>query len=95
MDISNRDDNNYYVSNTHNNQENKSSYVKRAIPKVMVSITSPEQLRALEKTDIDNIIVYLFHRGKLINIEAIRNKNIYLKVPNIIREEFENICNII
>lgn len=61
----------------------------------LITINSLEQARAAEDLGLENIALDLYKRGKEININDIRCKNIYLKIPNIIKEEFEAICSMI
>lgn len=71
------------------------------IPKVMVNINTKEQLKAILESDITDIIINPFYRGEgsidkdylsKLNLE---DKNVYIKVPNIVKGEFNSICEYI
>lgn len=59
-----------------------------------VVINSTEQLKACIDSKVKNIVVDLFNKKKDIDIKKINAEdfNLYLKIPNIIKEEFEEIC---
>jgi len=65
-----------------------------SIPETLIYVTNENQLKAVLEMGFDNIAVNPFMRR--CNIEF--NKydfNVYLKIPNIIKEEFESICEFI
>jgi putative protease len=64
------------------------------MPDTLIYVTSSEQLRAVLEMGFDNIAINPFMRGCNIDLNEY-DANIYLKVPNIIREEFESICKFI
>jgi putative protease len=64
------------------------------MPETLIYVTSSDQLRAVIEMGFDNIAINPFMRGCNIDLNA-HDVNIYLKVPNIIREEFEVICKFI
>jgi len=64
------------------------------IPETLIYVTSDEQLKAVLEMGFDNIAINPFMRR--CNIDFNRTDvNIYLKVPNIIKSEFEEICGFI
>ncbi len=64
------------------------------IPETLIYVTREEQLRAAIEMGFDNIAINPFMRE--CNIEFKKyDVNIYLKVPNIIKGEFESICEYI
>ncbi|MDP4143912.1 MAG: DUF3656 domain-containing protein [Bacillota bacterium] len=65
---------------------------KGSIPDLMVSVKNLEQLNAAISAGAENIIVDIFARNSDIKINEIDNSNLYLKVPNIIKEEFDFVC---
>lgn len=67
-------------------------------PEVMVTVNSKEQLKAVVDSNIENVAVDIFNKSSDIDISQILNIdniNLYLKVPNIIKEEYENVCKLI
>jgi putative protease len=64
------------------------------MPETLIYVTTTEQLRAVMEMGFDNIAINPFMRGCNIDINEY-DVNIYLKVPTIIREEFESICKFI
>ena len=64
------------------------------IPETLIYVTREEQLKAAIEMGFDNIAINPFMR--LCNIEFEKyDVNIYLKIPNIIKSEFESICGFI
>lgn len=71
---------------------------KSKIPELLVVVSSLQQLKAAIDSGIENIAVDFFFKGSQMKIEEVKNSgkfNLYLKIPNIIKEEFENICEFI
>ena len=64
------------------------------MPETIIYVTSSEQLRAALEMGFDNIAINPFMRNCSIDLNKY-DSNVYLKVPNIIREEFESICQYI
>ena len=64
------------------------------IPETLIYVTREEQLRAVIEMGFENIAINPFMRGCDIDFNKY-DVNIYLKIPNIIREEFESICEFI
>lgn len=62
-------------------------------------VSSKEQLKALIDNNIENIIVDLWSHDldaiTSADVKKINDRNIYLKVPNIIKQEFNSICRTI
>jgi putative protease len=76
-------------------KEKKSS---TAEPHAMVIVNSQEQFRAAVESDLGNIAVDIFNKNSDIDLDKIFNTvntNIYLKIPNIIKEEYFNICELV
>lgn len=78
-------------------EEYKSLRIKENIPECLVYVTTKEQLKAVVDSNIVNIAFNPFMRKNEISIEDLRDKNlnIYLKIPNIIKQEFETIKSFI
>lgn len=72
--------------------EAKASY----FPELMVCVSKAEQLDAVKCFDnVKDIAVNIFMKNSDIKLDAINSFNVYLKVPNIIKSEFEYISKII
>lgn len=65
------------------------------IPKALVVVNSKEQLKAAVDTGFFNIAVDIFDKRNDIEIPKDTNLNIYLKIPNIIKEEYAEVCKLI
>jgi len=73
----------------------KSNEIKdNIIPETLIYVTREEQLRAVIEMGFDNIVINPFMRQCNIDLDKY-NVNIYIKVPNIIKSEFESICEYI
>lgn len=64
-------------------------------PEYFIFVNTLEQVRAAQELQFDNIVIDLFSRGRALDIKKINCRNIYLRIPNIIKKEFEKICSII
>ena len=64
------------------------------MPETLIYVATSEQLRAVIEMGFDNIAINPFMRDYNIDINEY-DVNVYLKVPSIIREEFESICKFI
>lgn len=67
---------------------------------LLVNVCTVDQLDALKEEDVEHIGINIFYRGKNAlkeeHIKGIsKNKKVYLKVPNIIKEEFTRVEEII
>ena len=79
---------NYYKSE-------KEKIDTKGLPEVLVCVNNEEAFKAAIDSGIENIAVNIFNRGNSMNLDNIKIPKLYLKIPNIIKEEFESICNII
>ncbi|KOA20256.1 putative protease YdcP precursor [Clostridium homopropionicum DSM 5847] len=61
----------------------------------IVLISSTDHLRAVEKFKIENVAVDIFMKNCNVDIKNIKDKKVYLRIPTIVRNEFEYICAII
>jgi putative protease len=64
------------------------------MPEMLIYVTREEQLRAAIEMGFDNIAINPFMRQCNIDFEKY-DVNIYIKVPNVIKTEFESICEFI
>lgn len=70
-------------------------YIKKnTMPETLIYVTSEEQLRAVLEMNFNDIAINPFMRGCNIDLNKY-DVNIYIKVPNIIKEEFESVCEFI
>lgn len=65
--------------------------IKKALNS-LVCVSTNEQFKAAQDFGMENICVNLFNKANDIDIEG---KNVYLKIPNIIKQEFEEVCELI
>ncbi len=66
------------------------------LPGNIIFVTTNDQLRAALELNFNSICVDPFQRKNSIELDNIEsNIDIYIKVPNIIKEEFDYICNFI
>jgi len=66
----------------------------KLIPETLIYVSNEQQLRAVLEMGFDNIAINPFMRECNINFNKY-DVNIYLKVPNIIKGEFESVCEFI
>lgn len=83
------------VSKTRVKQEVEVDKVLKVEEEYIFVVSSLEQLKALKSRDVENIVVDIFRRGKNRITSKDIEKDYYLKVPNIIKEEYSYICKII
>lgn len=71
--------------------------VSGEIPELMVSVCTVEQYEAAVASGADNIIIDAFFKKSpsFSEYKPYENVNIYLKVPNVIKEEFNSVCALI
>ncbi|MDF2504121.1 U32 family peptidase [Clostridium sp.] len=74
---------------------NREEKTDKSMEKLMVSVENLEQLNTCIDSGVKAVIIDLFHRKNNISIENINNVDVYLRVPNIIKEEFDFICSVI
>ena len=73
-------------------ENNKESF---SMPPYLVCINNMDGFKAVLDSGAEHIAVNVFNRGSSITIKDIKNHKVYLKIPNIIKEEFEGICSTI
>lgn len=66
----------------------------KIVPETLIVVSSDEQLKAAIKMGFIDIAINPFMRGCTMDLN-INDVNTYIKVPNIIKGEFENICEFI
>lgn len=69
--------------------------IKHDIPRFMACVSTKDQYAAALKSNVEAICMNIFMQGCDTNIKKLNNKKIYIKVPNIIRKEFNYVCSII
>lgn len=74
---------------------NREEKTDKSMEKLMVSVENLEQLNTCIDSGVKAVIIDLFHRKNNISIENINDVDVYLRVPNIIKEEFNFICSVI
>jgi U32 family peptidase len=68
------------------------------MPENIICVSTEQQLKAAIECKCKNIAVETFKRNVNFNIRLINEKNqlnLYLKIPNIIKQEFNMVCNFI
>ncbi|MFL0251711.1 DUF3656 domain-containing protein [Clostridium neuense] len=76
-------------------EENSSKY---KLPRFMIGVCNKDQFNGAVKLGFKDILIDVFYKSSPKYIEAYgigNNLNIYLKVPNIIRNEFDEVCKLI
>jgi putative protease len=63
--------------------------------KLIVSVYNNEQLQTCKELGVKAVIVNFFNRKCDISIDRINSMDLYLKIPNIIKDEFDFICRFI
>lgn len=79
--------------------ENKSCQDREkhdSMPKLLITITTNDQLQAVCESNNEYVCINPFYKGNRIDIKTIKNKKVYLRVPNIIKDtEWDKCCTII
>ncbi|OFI05772.1 putative protease YdcP precursor [Clostridium acetireducens DSM 10703] len=70
---------------------NKNFNLDEIINNSFICVCNKEQLRAAEDTKIKNIVVDMFFKNSDIDESILKGRNLYLKIPNIIKEEFSQV----
>lgn len=66
-----------------------------SMEKLLVSVYNMEQLEACKELNVQAIMINFFNKKCDIKIENVNGMRIYLMIPNIIKGEFDFICNFI
>ncbi|MBU3161203.1 DUF3656 domain-containing protein [Clostridium frigoris] len=66
----------------------------KIMPETLIVVSTASQLKATMKMGFNNIAINPFMRGCTMDLN-IKDVNIYIKVPNIIKGEFESVCEFI
>lgn len=74
---------------------NREEKTNSQMEQLLVSIENTIQLEGCIKSGVKAIIADIFSRKSDIKINKIDNMDVYIKIPNIIKEEFTEICTII
>lgn len=80
---------------SHNFDFNREEKSNKDIDELLVSVENTSQLEGCIKAGIKAVIVDIFSKKSDIKINNIENMEVYIKVPNIIKEEFPEVCSII
>lgn len=80
-----------------NNRKYTNNAKEKEMPEVLVFLTKKEQLKGALELKVKDIAINPFIRSNEIDMENLKNENIniYLKIPNIIKGEFEFVCSFI
>ncbi|MEW8957204.1 DUF3656 domain-containing protein, partial [Clostridium sp.] len=69
------------------------------LPYLLVNVSTKSQLKKILELNVEDIGVNIFYRGnkylKEEDLKKIKGRKLYLKIPNIIKEEFNKVANII
>lgn len=65
------------------------------LPEKIVCITNLEQLKAALESNFEYLCINPFQRENLISLENIKDKKVYIKVPGIVKQEFNYVCDFI
>lgn len=90
-----------YKRTYYNNKVVVSSKVKEEVPEIMVSVMTKEQFKAIENSNVKNVIMNVWGKNsKDLDINDLKisiEKGIepYLYIPSIIKEEYNYICKVI
>lgn len=72
------------------------NFQKNSMPYSLVVVNTDEQLKAAIDMNMKNIALNCFGKFNNMDLNNSNVENLYLKIPNIIREkEFEKVCNLI
>lgn len=70
---------------------------KDLVPNLMVTVSTKDQLKACEELGIEDVAINVFYRGEnslsYNDVVSTTIKNVYIKTPNIIKEEFDKIVS--
>lgn len=90
---------NSYKRNTINNDKIKENNIinNKVLPEFLLTVNTNEQLKAAIDSGFNSIGINIFNKKNNIHLEnaIMDNNKIYLVIPNIIKEEFNEICSII
>lgn len=96
--ILNRSDNEEKINIQYNQKgfsELKVNKLTTAIPEIIIYLSSEEQLRAFMESDFKCVAINPFGELDFTYLSKLKDKEVFLKLPNIIKEEFESICKTI
>ncbi|AKA71893.1 U32 family peptidase [Clostridium scatologenes] len=65
----------------------------KPIPKYMICVNMVEQMKAAFENEFCDVVVDVFYKKSDIKDQMIKENNVWLKVPNIIKEEFPAVCS--
>lgn len=66
------------------------------LPGLLVTVQTEQQLQAAIDCNIEEICLSLFYRGEnSVKLSSLNSKKVFVKVPNILKDEFNKVCDII
>ena len=68
---------------------------KAVQPDALVVVSTEEQLQAALASGMKDIALDIFNKGSKLKINPGANYNQFLKIPNIVKEEYEEVCSLI
>lgn len=69
----------------------KNEFHEESLPEKIVFVSSDEQLKAALESNFQCICINPFQQSKIEDLENFKSKKIYIKIPNIVKEEFNYI----
>lgn len=91
----NKIENTNIQSNIERAEELKESKPTANIPEIIVYLSSEEQLRAFMESDFKCAAINPFGELNFNYISKLKDKKVFLRIPNVIKEEFEILCKTI
>lgn len=86
----NREIQNCNLKNEYNNS--KTEYNKN-LPKNLICVNSVSQFKAARDMGFNDIAIDIFNKNS--KLEQFLNEGVYLKIPNILKENFDYVCKVI
>jgi putative protease len=74
---------------------NRNKKQDNTMEKLMIAVYNKEQIEACKEFGIKTFIIDFFNKKCDISIDSMKDIDLYLKVPNIIKDEFKSICSFI
>jgi putative protease len=65
------------------------------LPKTMIYISNEEQLKAFLEYNFQNVVINPFENLSFKDLERLKGRKVFLRLPNIVRTEFEYICTVV
>ena len=88
-----------YRRTLHSQEKLYENYKKTDLAEILYCLNTKEQLNAVMTTDVKDICIDIFGKNKGLihksDMKEIKGKNIYIKVPTIIKEEWNSVVKLI